>query len=239
QVLSPSKSTEDRLSPGPLMRIGNDDVRDIPSLKTIYADAVPILYASSGIRRIVALSYILLWSWHEHITASAFRVEDPTRQVILLVDELESHLHPRWQRSILGALLGIAQALHPAATIQLIAATHSPLVLASAEPTFDLKTDAWFDLDLESGGKVVLHKREFVRRGDVSNWLTSEAFDLKESRSIEAEEAITKALDLLRKPKVTDDEVAAVDTLLKQSLGEIDRFWLRWSEFRDRREAAR
>ncbi len=69
--------------------------------------------------------------------------------------------------------------------IQIIAATHSPLVLASAEPTFDESTDAWFDLDLSGGndGKVELRKRNFVRLGDVTNWLESVAFDLKQARS--------------------------------------------------------
>ena len=47
----------------------------------------------------------------------------------------------------------------------------------------------------KNGERVQLEKRDFVRRGDVSNWLTSEAFDLKEPRSIEAEEALAKARD--------------------------------------------
>ncbi|HEX4607238.1 MAG TPA: hypothetical protein VH092_03450, partial [Urbifossiella sp.] len=99
--------------------------------------------------------------------------------------------------------------------------------------------DAWFDLDLTPDNRVVLQKRPFVRRGDILNWLTSEAFDLKEARSLQAEEAITKALALQRKPAVSDKEVAAVDGLLRASLSEIDRFWVRWSEFRDRRGVAR
>ena len=237
--LSPSQDAKDLLVPGPLVRMGTEDVRDMPSLKTGYSDGVPILHASSGVRRVVALAYILLWNWQEHWIASNQRGEAPTSQVVMLIDELESHLHPRWQRSILAALLNLAQILHPKAKIQIITATHSPLVMASAEPTFNTKTDAWFDLDLEAGGKVEMRKREFVRLGDVARWLTSEAFDLKEPRSLEAEEAITKALELLKKPKVSDDEVAAVDRMLKAALGDIDRFWVRWSEFRDRREAAK
>jgi hypothetical protein len=104
---------------------------------------------------------------------------------------------------------------------------------------FDPKLDAWFDLDLTPDNRVTLQKRPFERLGDVSNWLTSDAFDLKQARSLEAELAITKALELLRKPNSTDAEVAEVDKLLRSSLGEIDRFWVRWSEFRDRREAAK
>ena len=237
--LSPSKNKGDRLEPGPLVRISVNDARDIPSLRTGYAQAVPVLHASSGVRRIVALAYMLQWSWSEHWLASHQLVELPATQVVLLIDELESHLHPRWQRSILSSLLKLTSLIHLTAKIQLITATHSPLVLASAEPTFDPEQDAWFDLDLhgnKNGEQVQLEKRHFVRHGDVSNWLTSEAFDLKEPMSIEAEEAITKALSLFKIPAPSKKQIDEVDALLRSSLGDIDRFWVRWSEFRKRRE---
>ena len=71
EKLSPSKGPLDQLKPGPLTRITIDDSRDIPSLQTSYSKAVPILHVSSGVRRIVALAYMLLWSWHEHRIAAA------------------------------------------------------------------------------------------------------------------------------------------------------------------------
>jgi predicted ATPase len=238
--LSPSNDERDRLVPGPLVRIAVDDARDIPSLRTAYAKAVPILHASSGVRRIVALAYMLQWSWNENRLAAQQLGESPASQVVLLIDELECHLHPRWQRSILGSLVKLATLLHKGSKIQLIAATHSPLVLASAEPAFDSEQDAWFDLDLrhaKNADRVQLVKRDFVRHGDVSNWLTSEAFDLKEPMSIEAEEAITRVLSLFTIPAPSKKQIDEVDGLLRRSLGDIDRFWVRWSEFRKRREA--
>jgi len=234
-TLSPKGSPEDFLKPGPLVRISLDDSRDIPSLETAYATHVPILHASAGVRRIVALAYMLLWSLLEHRLAANRHGEDPTPQVVMLIDELEAHLHPRWQRSILESVLNLTKVLHHQATIQLIAATHSPLVLASAEPTFDAKQDAWFDLDLEKIGKkpqVVLRKRDFVRHGDASAWLTSEAFDLKEARSIPAEQAIARALELVVRERPSAKDVKNVDGMLRAALGDTDRFWLRWSEFR-------
>lgn len=182
---------------GPLTRISLEDVRDIPSVKTAYSDCVPIVHASSGLRRIVGLAYMLMWSWTEHRLASSLQGLAPTEQVILLFDEVEKHLHPRWQRTILRSLLHCVEHLHPQATVQLIAATHSPLVLASAEPHFDETQDSWFDLDLVDG-QVQFRRRPFVRLGDVSNWLTSEAFDLGSPRSVEAEKAIERAKTLLR-----------------------------------------
>lgn len=221
----------ERIEVGPLSRLSVDDARDIPSLRTSYAESVPIVHASSGLRRVLGLAYILLWSWNEHLRASELLGEDPTRRIVILFDELESHLHPRWQRTILSSLLHVAESLHDDAKVQLIAATHSPLVLASAEPFFDVARDSWFDLDLEKG-RVVIRKRPFVRRGEVSNWLTSEAFDLKSAQSLEAENAIDRAMALLRESNPNQAAIAKVDEQLRSArLPDIDPFWIRWGKF--------
>ncbi|MBK9648319.1 MAG: AAA family ATPase [Deltaproteobacteria bacterium] len=47
---------------------------------------------------------------------------------VVLIDELDLHLHPDWQRSVLGRLLDIFQ------NIQLVVTTHSPQVVSSAKP---------------------------------------------------------------------------------------------------------
>jgi predicted ATPase len=136
---------------------------------------------------------MLLWSWHEHSIAAAQLGEPQTSQVVLLIDEIESHLHPRWQRSILASLLKLVSILHKNAQAQIISATHSALILAAAEPTFDPERDAWFDLDVDrtsKNGTVELRKRTFVRHGDVSRWLTSDAFDLRQPTTLEAEAAL-------------------------------------------------
>jgi AAA domain, putative AbiEii toxin, Type IV TA system len=217
-------------------RLSVNDARDIPAVRPPYGGSVPIVHASSGIRRAVALAYMLHWSWLEHIRATILLGESPTNQVVLLFDEIESHLHPRWQRTILSSVLEIAGLLHADAKIQLVAATHSPLILASAEPLFNEKTDSWFDFDL-AGQTVSIQKRDFQRKGDVSAWLTSEAFDLKEARSQEAESAIVSALAILRSENPVIEEVRRVNDALRSSLGETDRFWLRWSDMFDRQTA--
>jgi hypothetical protein len=69
----------------------------------------------------------------------------------------------------------------------------------------------------------------------VSNWLTSEAFDLKDARSREAEEAIERARTLLRSDQPTLSEARAIDAELRAAgLSGIDPFWVRWSAFVDR-----
>ena len=221
---------------GPLLRLSVYDARDIPSVKTPYADAVRVVHASAGMRRIIGLAYILMWSWDEHTRNADLQGRAWTEHVTLIFDEIESHLHPRWQRSILGSLLHVAQALHQKATVQLIGATHSPLVLTSAEPFFDEKTDAWFDLDLDrETNTVALRRRLFVHHGDASNWLASNAFDLKEARSLEAETAMEKARALLRQKKPTLKQANAITRELGAAgLSGIDPFWVGWGTFVER-----
>lgn len=223
-------TADEALSVGPLVRLSVNDARDIPSIDTAYAKAVPVLHASSGVRRVLGLAYMLIWSWNEHVRAAELLGEKRTGQVVLLFDEIESHLHPRWQRTILRSLLTIAEALHEDAQVQLLTATHSPLILASAEPLFDDNQDAWFDIDLEKG-KVVLHERPFVRHGEVSNWLTSNAFDLRTARSQEAEEAVAAAQKLLRDGDRNAARVQQADRALRSVLSDVDPFWVRWSAF--------
>jgi hypothetical protein len=136
-------------------------------------------------------------------------------------------------------VLQVANVLHQQAEVQLITGTHSPLILASAEPMFDRNLDAWFDLDLErkdGAQTVALRRREFFSHGDVSNWLTSEAFDLKAARSEESEAAIEAARELLRRATPpSPNEVLRIDEALhRAALSDIDPFWIRWGSFMER-----
>lgn len=235
-LLAPTSDGE-ALAPGmSFARLSVNDARDIPTVRMGYGQEVPILHASLGVRRIVALSYVLSWAWREHAIASKQLGQNPSSRVVMLFDEIEAHLHPRWQRAVVPALLNVVKTLtgESGATVQLIAATHSPLVLASVEPLFDVDKDAWFDLDLEDG-RVMLRRRQYVRQGEIGNWLVSEAFDLKEPRSLAGEHAVSSAEALMRERLPSKSSICAVDKALRLAgLPDIDTFWVRWRYFRDR-----
>lgn len=229
EVLSPSD--DERLVPGALTRIDLDDARDMPTLKMPYGDEVPVVHASSGMRRIIALAYLLIWCWDEHQKASELLDEPTTNQVVLLIDEVESHLHPKWQRRIVPALLQVMEALVAGAQVQLLGVTHSPLVMASVEPEFKPETDAWFDMDIEGAAghpEVTVREREFVRRGDAAAWLMSPAFDMASSRSLKAERLIEEAGQLLSADPVDAGRAKDLDARLRTVLGDVDPFWIRW-----------
>lgn len=229
KVLSPN--AREAMVPGKLGKLSLDDVRDIPTITMPYKQDVLVLHASSGMKRVMALAYFLVWAWLEHRKAAEHLGEEPTHQVVFLIDEVESHLHPSWQRTIVPALLKVMKELTSRPDVQLITATHSPLIMASVEPLFDERKDAWFDLDLEQG-QVMLRKRPFVPMGDVSSWLTSEAFDLKSARATPNETLIQRAADLLDKPGATRDELDAMEKKLVKALNPTDDFLFNWRYIR-------
>lgn len=232
-LASLSPSPAEPLVPGELHKLTLDDPKRYPTLKMPYGQEVPVVHVSAGMRRILALAYLLVWTWQEHLAASKLRGSPPVGEIVFLIDEVEAHLHPQWQRRIVPALLSVMGALtsDDDTKVQLIVATHSPLVLASTEPRFDPEHDAIWELDLVEG-HVELHESPWHRHGDANAWLTSSVFDLRATGSVEAEHAVAEAMALLRSRNRDPREIERVDALLRSSLGEVNRFWVRWSEYR-------
>ena len=217
---------------GPLLRLSVNDAQDMPSIDTDFAAAVPIVHASSAVRRITALAYMLVWSWTEHLRAAEQLGKQITRQIVLLFDELDAHLHPRWQRTIVPAILKVMDSVTDGGTeLQLIAATHSPLVLASLEPYFEDERDRLFHLDV-TDGCVQVHAEPWAKQGDALNWLVSDVFGLGQARSLEAERAIEAAEAFMHDSGSNNPEELRhrhqIDGELQRLLPGHDPFWPRW-----------
>ena len=219
------------LEPGKPTRISRDS-RWMPTIKHAYGE-IPLVYASAGVQRIVALAYLIVWAWEEHKAQSKLIRQQPQRKMVILVDEIEAHLHPQWQRKILNALLEVQKDL--ASSMQLLIATHSPLLMSSVEPIFDCETDKIFHLNLlkhdNEGAEVVLQEQKFVIYGTVDSWLRSEIFELSQPRSFDAERAIEDAKKLQLKEAMTKAEVVEVSERLMKYLSAHDPFWSRWTFF--------
>ena len=225
---------------GPILRLSVDDAQDIPSIRTDYSQAVPIVHASSAVRRIIGLAYMFVWSWSEHVRAAGQLGVNVARKIILLFDEAEAHLHPRWQRAIVPAILEVMNHLTQSDTsVQLIATTHSPLVLASVEPHFDESRDRLFHLNIDNG-QVRLEAEPWAKQGDALNWLVSDVFGLRQGRSIEAERAIEAAQafmrgDVDRNPKGLEER-NDIHRELERVLAGHDPFWPRWVVWAERQD---
>ncbi len=162
-ILAELSPPSDLIKPGAkTIRLSLDDIRDIPTICLSYGD-VPLLHLSAGMKRIIALAYIMVWAWSEHLKASALLEQTPTHQMVLLLDEPEAHLHPQWQRRILPALLSVMRHLREDLAVQIIAGTHAPLILASVEPEFNPATDCLFHFYLDKQN-VNVEKRLAIKR---------------------------------------------------------------------------
>lgn len=222
-------SIDEPLVPGEPTRLSPFGARESPTLRMPYGD-VPVQIASAGVQRVVALAYMLVWAWFEHVANSAMIRAAPQRRLVAIVDEIEAHLHPRWQRTIVPSLLKVLASLAEEATLQVHVATHSPLVLASAETDFDEVLDGLHHLKLESD-RVVAERLPFVRRGRADKWLVSDVFGLNQARSVEAEQAIRDAQQLQSSRTPSPSDLVDVHKRLQQSLAQDDEYWPRWLAF--------
>jgi hypothetical protein len=217
------------LTPGEPVRLPLDP-REIPTIKHPYGE-VPIIFESAGVRRIITLAYLIVWAWNEHKVISEQTGRDLETRMVILIDEIEAHLHPKWQRAILPAILGVSTDLSSALEIQIMVSSHSPLVLASVESLFDNNRDKLFHLDLTKSGKVLFFPKPFISYGPIDSWLTSDVFSLAQARSKEAEEIIEKAVKLQKEMKPLVEDVKKIHNILSKLLPAEDRFWPRWVFF--------
>jgi hypothetical protein len=118
--------------------------------------------------------------------------DDPLSEpAVLLVDEIDLHLHPRWQRQLVGELT----ALSP--NTQFIVTAHSPLIVQSA-------ADANIVLLRREGDHVVIdNDPEVLRNWRVDQILTSELFGLESARPPQVEEPLKERRAILSKSRLT------------------------------------
>lgn len=226
-----SEDPQQPMTAGRPARPSLGDVRDIPTIKMPYGDDVPMIFAAAGVQRMLKLAYLLSWAFSEHGEAASRQGLALTDQVILIIDEPEAHLHPHWQREVLTGLLeAVGRWRDPAPRTQLLAATHSPLVLASVEPIFDPVRDALWKLDLV-GSMVRIERDAWRKRGDANRWLTSDAIGLGMATSNEAEVVLGDASRLLRTQNPDPAEIKRVNETLHRVLPEMDPFLVRWRHY--------
>ncbi|MCQ9377251.1 ATP-binding protein [Methyloversatilis sp. XJ19-49] len=228
RVISPPSEP---LRVGQPQRLFVGEGRDRPTL-LVGNQTVPVTLASAGVRRMLALAYFLVWAWHEHRVAAQLLGKKPEDRFVILFDEPETHLHPRWQRSVLPSVLQAIDILRGknGKPPQMLVATHAPLVAASLEPYFDPVKDDLIHLSLRDG-RVEIDQGGWATQGDATNWLVSETFGLEQARSVEAERAIEAAEAFMRGDKPLPaglDSQKAIHAQLKKLLPAGDEFWPRW-----------
>ena len=234
-----SPHDNETISPDEPDRLVVGDVRDIPTIKLPYG-VIPVTLASAGMQRILSLAYLIVWAYAEHLKASKLIGEAPTDRFVILIDEVEAHLHPHWQRSLLPSILSVITRLGQEGSlqrdsswpsVQILATTHAPLVMASMEPRFCADMDKVFTFSIENQ-IVSLEELNWTKQGDAVGWLVSETFGLRQARSREAEIAVEAAEAYMRSDTANLPEhlknKMQIHTELLKVLPDHDPFWPRW-----------
>jgi predicted ATPase len=161
-------------------------------LFNVNGQIVPTIALSDGFRSVLALGGDLIWRLLEAFPESA----DPLKEEgVVLIDELDIHLHPIWQREIAGWL----RKQFP--NLQFIVATHSPLITISAGD--DAVT---YKLFIDENKATQIERIENIARMNVDEILKSEAFKLISSYSPQIQTKIDNYYRLSRKPNKTNPE---------------------------------
>ncbi|HEX9509448.1 MAG TPA: AAA family ATPase [Puia sp.] len=155
----------------------------------------------------LSLGYKSMVTWMVDLAARMFeRYPDSNNPLaepaIVLVDEIDLHLHPKWQRKIFEYLSDKFP------QTQFIVTAHSPLVVQSAP------IDANIVLLRKEGGHVVIDNE----KTSVQNWrldqiLTSDLFGIESARGIDVERKLEERRGLLAKKQLTKEEKGRLDEL--------------------------
>jgi predicted ATPase len=125
---------------------------------------------------------------------------------ILIIDELEQHLHPRWQRNIVELL----RRQFP--KTQIIASTHTPLVVAGVA---DIDESCLLKLERDENNeiKIVTIDQAEIAGKRADQILTSPAFDLLTTRNNKSHDEVDRYTELLTKSSPTPAESAELERL--------------------------
>lgn len=120
---------------------------------------------------------------------------------IVLVDEVDLHLHPRWQRDILSQLTKVFP------NIQFVVSTHSPVIVVGAAEIAQV-----INLNKINEDENLIYDHTYI--SNVGQVLLSDLFGLNYLYSPEWDEKIEERNSLLSKQVLTEDE--------KKRLAELD-----------------
>jgi hypothetical protein len=127
---------------------------------------------------------------------------DPLAEAaVVLVDEIDLHLHPAWQRQLIDHLTRVF------ANTQFIVTAHSPLIVQGA-------AGANIAVLRREGDHVVIDNDvESIRGWRVDQVLTSDLFDLPSARPPKFDEKLGRRLDLLSQPTLSDADKREIQNL--------------------------
>lgn len=151
----------------------------------------------------LSLGYKTLIAWMVDFASRMFdrypHSSNPIAEpAIVLIDEIDLHLHPKWQRELIGFLS------ERFINTQFIVTAHSPLVVQAAQ-------NANVALLRREGDHIVIDNDvERIKGWRVDQVLTSDLFGLESARPPELDGLLAKRKELLSKGNLTKKDRAAL-----------------------------
>lgn len=165
-------------------------------LNTFSGKDIPFSALSLGYQTTICLAIDIAWRLFQYYPNSK---TPRTQPAIILIDEIDLHLHPRWQRLIIEKLGNIFT------STQFIATTHSALMVQSAtDVNLAVLQKDENEVRIENDLEVVHGWR--VDQLRVDQILNSPIFGLENSRGSRSEELFKDRAELLGKLKRTPKE---------------------------------
>lgn len=142
-------------------------------LDTFSGKNIPFSDLSLGYQTTIRLIIDIAWRLSEQYPKSNNPFAEPA---IILIDEIDLHLHPIWQRKFIDQLV---DALNGFSNSQFIVTTHSPLIVQSAAA----RRDANIVVCRREGDSVIIDQGvEAVKNWRADQILTSDLFGLETAR---------------------------------------------------------
>ena len=179
------------------LRVAEDEDGLFPQFRTRDGD-VPLNVLSQGTQSIIQWLAFLLIGYAKYYEYAS-NLED--RPGVLIIDEIDAHLHPSWQRRIIPTL----RRHFP--NLQLFCSTHSPLMLAG------LKAGQVQLLKRDDHGKVTVSRNET----DIVGWSADEILrsflDVPSPTDLQTAVHIERLQELRRTGKLSAKEAAELECL--------------------------
>ncbi|GAB5436637.1 MAG: AAA family ATPase [Falsiruegeria mediterranea] len=172
----------------------------------------PLSLVSSGFRSVLAMLCDVMHGLMNKKINPSFQTLDTARGLVL-IDEIEAHLHPRWKVSIMS---GLRSALPG---VCFIATSHDPLCLRGMGKDEVLVLERVREVS-EQG--LPVHTQTLVNLPDNKDWtiqqlLTADFFQLQSTESGEARKAQAEVEDKLARGVRPEDDQAVRDYLSEMS----------------------
>lgn len=214
EAVEPSRSAQlldsffrivQRLTPGLHFTFAGIDPNTWETLVRTDDGVIPIQRLSQGMSSLLNWAGVLLQRLYEVYGDSA---HPETERALVLLDEVDAHLHPSWQRKVIP----LVREAFP--NLQVIATTHSPFIVANLrddDQCWYLKRE-----DSETGVTAGLVPAAIFRGRRVDQVLTGPGFDMASTRDQWTSDLMEEYRNLFAKEDLTKGERSRLNVVSAQ-----------------------